>query len=290
MSRSAKTCPQCGAKNPSMSTGDYVATAILGLVLFGWLVIACGDVDVSKLLSDLTGNSDTAATSYVRPSWSTTTSLPIFTTTSTSRSSPRRTTTTVTSASLTTAESKYLTTLWDIHRELQDLALHLQTINGAWENRVWTLSETDEALEEAIADTDRIIARFEQLTASSGASNVHGQIGSTLDRIVNGTRDMLTGLRSTDTGEARTQALEAVVEATREVEIDINRARQILLRSGSPTTTRARTTTTRARTTTTALTILEQFEQGRGAVACRTGRHPRTCTTTRVRHMRPDHH
>ncbi len=173
----------------------------------------------------------------------------------TARSGGTTTTTTRRITTTMTAEvTAYLSDLWNLQARVQKFRDHLHEVNDAWDTRTQTLSETDVALESATQFADNIMARFEHLEAPPRARIVHGQIGTTLDRINNWTGRMLTGLRSSDTGEARAQALAAVTEAADALESEIGRVEDIL--GAPPSTTRPPTTTTRVRVTTTTATTL----------------------------------
>ena len=68
MSKSAKTCLQCGAKNPATSKGSKV---IVGLMVGGFLglLVVCADVDLPELASEAFDDTPTTrrVTTTTRP-------------------------------------------------------------------------------------------------------------------------------------------------------------------------------------------------------------------------------
>ena len=178
----------------------------------------------------------------------------------TTRTTIRRTTTTT----LSSAARQYLSDLWKIKARAQSLAEGLQQTNEDWDARTATLSDTDAALEEATRIADSIAASFNQIRvpSQSGMPAMHNILNTHVEQIRTHTHDMLAGLRSPDAGEARTQALIAVIETADALEDEIDRAEDFLARAPARTTTTRRVTTTRATKTTTVLTNDQAFQIG----------------------------
>jgi len=74
VSNFANKCPKCGAKDPAMSTGARIFTALLVIGLFLSLVVYCGDIDVVQLATEIFDDTPTTRrTTTTRPPTTTTT-------------------------------------------------------------------------------------------------------------------------------------------------------------------------------------------------------------------------
>lgn len=79
VSRKAKSCPHCGAKDPATSTGEKVLAGLLGAGLLIVLLVVCADIDLPELASETADLFDdtptTRRTTTTRPPATTTTLL-----------------------------------------------------------------------------------------------------------------------------------------------------------------------------------------------------------------------
>ena len=224
-------------------------------MLIVWAVAACTG------FSGDTG--DDQSTTTAGP---TTTSPVTITATTVATTSTRRATTTITTP-IAAIKSDYINQLLIVEEDVRNLAARLQEVNQGWDNREMGLSVTDAALVKATETAEGLWVAFEQIVppADLARSDVHDAIRSEIDRIRIHTNGILAGLRSADTGEARTEALAVVLEAVGTLETEINRAATLFgyqnpernvprpraTTTTTTTTTRPATTTTRQITTTT---------------------------------------
>ncbi|MCQ3805309.1 MAG: hypothetical protein KTV45_14635 [Acidimicrobiia bacterium] len=152
-----------------------------------------------------------------------------------------------------------------VEEDVRNLAARLQEVNQGWDNREVGLSVTDAALVKETETAEGIWIAFEQIVppADLTRSDVHDAIRSQLDRIRIHTGGILAGLRSADTGEARTEALAVVLATVGTLEAEINRAATSFgyqnpernVPRPRVTTSTTTTTTTRPKPTTTTAPI-----------------------------------
>ena len=241
---SAKACPECGARHPSTSkiawgslTGVKALLGLAALALIAWIVSGCSDSDPS----DVGSSSPTTRAAPATTHRVTATLQPTVTTRA------RSTTTT------TNPNSRYIGNLLKIEGEVCDLTAHLESVNQHWDDRTKGLSETDTALEEAIINAEELENSFRRVQHGphSGLKVVHTTLGAAVRTLRLETSAMLDGLRSPDTGEARTHALGEAVATCDLFGRELNRAAALLRYDEAPTRTTTTTTTTTTRPTTT---------------------------------------
>lgn len=222
---------------------------------------SCGDdpaADVPTTLAPITSTSTTRLATTTLPPPETT--LPETTTTST------------TLISLTEESMNYLEVLLAVEVNVGKLVADVQALNENWENRSESgvsYGETDAGMEVAAQRAQELRDAFEGIQPSAQATIPleHQTAAAAVVLMADTAAEMLDGLRSTDTGQARRSALVGFLTAyeifgeavTRVAEmigeegteaLDTSRAENTVPTIQEPTTT---TTTEPATTTTTAL-------------------------------------
>lgn len=147
-------------------------------------------------------------TTNTRPPPTTTTSLPATTTT--------RGSTTTAAAPL--ASLRYLEQLLSAQAGIAELVESVITINDDWDDRSRSrvsFSETEAALEAAVERASALRDAFASIEPPPGAGlgEQHRSADSAMNIIADTTSEMLDGLRSTDTGQARRAAAVGLLTA-----------------------------------------------------------------------------
>ena len=208
------------------------------------------------------------APSQIAVSQPNTTKRPATTQTSTTQISTTQTSTTARAVTTTTIRSQYINHLLKVEANLLAEIEQLEQVNQAWNDRTQTLTETDTALQTSTEAIATIWDDFQNVTPKPGLTVAHVMIRNTLRQISRHADGVLAGLRSPDTGEARSEAMSLLLTKPEALEADIDRAARMVGYTQPPsrtTTTRLsptttgppRTTTTRRATTTTTYTLTE---------------------------------
>lgn len=173
---------------------------------------------------------------------------------------PETTTSAAPSSTTTTSPTRtsldYLEQLLTLQAEAAQLAAGVQTLNDSWDDRSQTgvsFSDTEVALESAVERAQRLKDTFVLIEAPSELRDEHRIASSTVGLLADGPQEMLDGLRSPDTGQARRAALVGFLNAfdilgeaiARVAEIIGEEATEMLeaARTETPVTTSAETTT-----------------------------------------------
>lgn len=120
--------------------------------------------------------------------------------------------TTTTTTFPTEAASNYLRDLLSAETGVKALVEQVRSVNDQWDNRSGgsvSYSDTEAALEDAIQRTRDLVEAFASIEAPSGIdfSQAHRMAATAVGRMPDMVSEMLDGLRSADTGEARRAAL-----------------------------------------------------------------------------------
>lgn len=221
---------------------------------------SCGDdpaADVPTTLAPITSTSTTRLATTTLPPPETT--LPETTTTST------------TLISLTEESMNYLEVLLAVEVNVGKLVADVQALNENWENRSESgvsYGETDAGMEAAAQRAQELRDAFEGIQPSAQATIPleHQTAAAAVVLMADTAAEMLDGLRSTDTGQARRSALVGFLTAyeifgeavTRVAEMIGEEGTEALKRSRAentvPTIREATTTTTTEPATTTTTT------------------------------------
>ena len=171
------------------------------------------------------------------------------------------TTTSTTLISLTEESLNYLEVLMAVEVNVGRLVADVQALNENWENRSETgvsYGETDAAMEAAAQRAQELRDAFEGIQPSSQGTIPleHQTAAAAMVLMADTATEMLDGLRSTDTGQARRSALVGFLTAYEIFEEAITRVAEIIGDEGTGALDRNRTentvpTTPESTTTTT---------------------------------------
>ena len=205
------------------------------------------------------------------PAATTATPAPITTTTtqSTTTSLPEttlpETTTTTTTLPLAQESLNYLDMLLAAEVSIGNLVAEVQAMNEGWDNRSESgvsYSETEAAMEAAAERARKLRDAFELIEPSSegGIPIEHQTATAAVGLMADTATEMLDGLRSTDTGQARRAALVGYLTAFEILKEAIDRVALIIGDEGTAALGESRTESnlTTVPDTTTTTTITEQ--------------------------------
>lgn len=146
---------------------------------------------------------------------------------------PETTTTSTTLVSLTEESMEYLEVLLAVEVNIGNLVAEVQALNDNWDNRSETgvsYGETDAAMEVAVQRAQELRDAFEgiQPTALSTVPLEHQTAAAAVVLMADTAAEMLDGLRSTDTGQARRSALVGFLTAFEIFEEAIDRLAEMI--------------------------------------------------------------
>ena len=176
---------------------------------------------------------------------------------------PETTTTSTTLVSLTEESMNYLEVLLAVEVNVGKLVADVQALNENWENRSESgasYGETDAGMEAAAQRARELRDAFEGIQPSAQATIPleHQTAAAALVLMADTATEMLDGLRSTDTGQARRSALVGFLTAYEIFEEAITRVAEMIGEEGTEALERSRTENTvptiREGTTTTTTT------------------------------------
>lgn len=128
----------------------------------------------------------------------------------------------------------YLDAVDDINGEVQLLGVELVTVNGGFDAdpREITYEETEARMEAVVNDTQTLSDRLGGLTAPTGMLPNQDALTTTMQFATLAAGDALNGLRSTDAGELRRNAVEAYMVALGDLDTEATNARNAADSSG----------------------------------------------------------
>jgi len=159
------------------------------------------------------------------------------------------TTTTTTLISLTEESLNYLEVLMAVEVNIGRLVADVQALNENWDNRSESgvsYGETDAALEAAAQRAQELLDAFDgiQPSAQGTIPLEHQTAAAAVILMADTATEMLDGLRSTDTGQARRSALVGFLTAFEIFEEAITRVAEIIGDEGTEALERSRTENT----------------------------------------------
>ena len=199
--------------------GTVLALALTVVIAVGASCSEDPPADTPTTLAPITSTSTTR---------STTTTLPPPETTL-----PETTTTSTTLVSLTEESMEYLEVLLAVEVNIGNLVAEVQALNENWDNRSETgvsYGETDAAMEAAVQRAQELLDTFDgiQPTALSTIPLEHQTAAAAVVLMADTAAEMLDGLRSTDTGQARRSALVGFLTAFEIFEEAITRVAEMI--------------------------------------------------------------
>jgi hypothetical protein len=145
------------------------------------------------------------------------------TTTTTLEGGELSTTTTTGQSNLDPATQAYLDQIDAIDEELQVQRTEIVTVNTGFNQdpREVEFSDAEDRFEAVQAATQALADRLRALTPPVGLEANHGTLQTALDLAVVTAGEALDGLRSTDTGERRNNAVEGYVTAATDYDTEV---------------------------------------------------------------------
>lgn len=145
------------------------------------------------------------------------------TTTTTSVSESPGTTQPPDGAGLDPEVQTYLDAVDDINGESQLLGVEMVTVNDGFDAdpREITYEETEARMEGVVNDTQTLSDRLAELTAPTGLQPNQDALTTAMQFVTLAAGDALNGLRSTDTGELRRNAVEAYMTALGDLDTEV---------------------------------------------------------------------
>jgi hypothetical protein len=159
------------------------------------------------------------------PEGSPTTTLALGSTTTTLEGTG--TTVPSTGSTVPSAGQAYLDELDAVNAELQLLATEMVTVNDGFDAdpRTVEFDDAEARLETVSTDTQALADRVGALTPPAGLETNHQALVSAIDFCAGAAADALAGLRSTDTGQQRADAIEAYTTSAAGFDTEVQNAK-----------------------------------------------------------------